>query len=131
MQVRRAVRTGAVVVTVRGECDLLTADPLRTQLAAQVRAGRDHVVVDLTELAFIDSTGLSVLIGAHDLVAAGGGHLDLVVGSGRVLQVLRISALTQVFTIHTTVEDALAACWHADPDGHQELASPVEDACPA
>jgi anti-sigma B factor antagonist len=48
----------------RGELDLATADLVRESLGAALAAGRGEVVVDLTELAFIDSTGIAILITA-------------------------------------------------------------------
>ncbi len=110
LDVRRPARTGAVVVAVRGECDVFSADVLRTELMRQVEAGRVHVVVDLTGVTFIDSTGMGVLLRARGRLAACDGRLELVVGEGSMRRLLRISALGPVFSVHRTLADALAAC---------------------
>lgn len=107
VEVRRPLRAGTVVVEVRGDCDALGAGTLREHLERQVDAGRRHVVVDLTRLTFVDSTGLGVLVGARRSLAARGARMDLVVDHGPVHRVLRISALTQLFTVRATVEEAL------------------------
>jgi anti-anti-sigma factor len=57
-------RDGRVVVVIRGELDLATAPDLEAALTERLDAGQD-VVVDLRELAFMDSTGLRVLVAAH------------------------------------------------------------------
>ena len=96
------------VVDVAGEIDIYTASVLREQLANLVDAGRTDLVVDLTAVKFMDSTGLGVLVGVLKKVRAHDGRLQLVIDSERLLKVFRITALTQVFTIHETVSAALA-----------------------
>ncbi|MDM8085591.1 STAS domain-containing protein [Cellulomonas cellasea] len=97
------------VVEVTGEIDVYTASVLRERLAALVDAGRADLVVDLTAVRFMDSTGLGVLLGVLKKVRGVGGRLQLVIDSERLLKVFHITALTQVFTIHETVEAALDA----------------------
>ncbi len=111
LDVRRPARTGTVVVTVRGECDVFSADVLRAELIRQIDAGRVRVVVDLTGVTFIDSTGMGVLVRARGRLAARNGRLELVVGEGSMRRLLRISALGQLFSVHRTLEEALTACW--------------------
>jgi anti-anti-sigma factor len=57
-------RDGCAVVVIRGELDLATAPDLQAVLTERLDAGQD-VVVDLRELAFMDSTGLRVLVASH------------------------------------------------------------------
>ncbi|WP_448062173.1 STAS domain-containing protein [Cellulomonas hominis] len=96
------------VVEVAGEIDVYTAPVLREELSVLVEDGRVDLVVDLTAVRFMDSTGLGVLVGALKKVRSASGHLQLVIESERLLNVFRITALTQVFTIRDTVEAALA-----------------------
>jgi anti-sigma B factor antagonist len=67
------------------------------------------LVVNLTEVRFMDSTGLGLLVGVLKRVRGLDGRLQLVIDSERLLKVFRITALTQVFTIRETVDEALAA----------------------
>ncbi|HEX7804917.1 MAG TPA: STAS domain-containing protein [Cellulomonas sp.] len=97
------------VVDVSGEIDVYTASVLREQLANLVDSGRTDLVVDLTAVKFMDSTGLGVLVGVLKKVRGHDGRLQLVIDSERLLKVFRITALTQVFTIHETVDAALAS----------------------
>jgi anti-anti-sigma factor len=57
-------RDGRAVVVIRGELDLATAPDLDVALTELQEAGQD-VVVDLRELAFMDSTGLRTMVAAH------------------------------------------------------------------
>ena len=97
------------VVHVAGEIDVYTAPALREELAAQQEAGPIHLVVDLTDVPFMDSTGLGVLVGALKRARTTGGDLRLVIDQEKVLKVFRITALTQVFPIFETVDAALGA----------------------
>lgn len=99
---------GRTVVDVAGEIDVYTAPTLREKLTALVDAGHVDLVVDLTEVRFMDSTGLGLLVGVLKRVRGLDGRLQLVIDSERLLKVFRITALTQVFTIRETVDEALA-----------------------
>lgn len=96
------------VVEVRGEIDVYTAPVLREELTSLVDSEHTNLVVDLTQVSFMDSTGLGVLVGGLKKVRTLGGDLSLVIDQESILKVFRITALTQVFSIHSTLEDALA-----------------------
>jgi anti-sigma B factor antagonist len=96
------------VVEVVGEIDVSTADVLRERLLEQLDRDRTDLVVDLRQVRFMDSTGLGVLVGTLKKVRLLGGRMQLVIDSERLLKVLRITALLQVFTVRETVEEALA-----------------------
>lgn len=110
MDVSVASRTvdGRTVVDVTGEIDVYTAPTLREKLSALVDAGHRDLVVDLTAVRFMDSTGLGLLVGILKRLRGLDGRLQLVIDSERLLKVFRITALTQVFTIVATVDEALA-----------------------
>ncbi|MEN1975541.1 STAS domain-containing protein [Cellulomonas sp. P4] len=110
MDVSVASRTvdGRTVVDVTGEIDVYTAPALRERLTSLVDAGHTDLVVNLTDVRFMDSTGLGLLVGVLKRVRGLDGRLQLVIDSERLLKVFRITALTQVFTIRETVAEALA-----------------------
>lgn len=92
-----------------GEIDVYTAPLVREKLDEQILGGRSELVVDLSKVSFLDSTGLGVLVGRLKLARSRGGHLRLVGADDRVLKVFSITGLDKVFEIHPSVEDALAA----------------------
>lgn len=96
------------VVQVAGEIDVASADRLRERVGLVLSRGRTDLVVDLTGVTFMDSTGLGLLVGTLKRVRLAGGRLQLVVDSERLLKVFRITGLTSVFTIHDTLDAALA-----------------------
>jgi anti-sigma B factor antagonist len=108
MELSLAARTVSehTVLEVGGEIDVYTAEKLRGRLRDIVNSGEQHVVVDLSKVDFLDSTGLGVLVGAHRRLRARDGSLELVCPHERLLKVFRITGLDSVFAIHASVEDA-------------------------
>lgn len=111
MELPISTRTeGAVVIVeVGGEIDVYTAPRLREQLLDSVSAGRYHIIVDMSKVEFLDSTGLGVLVGGLKRVRAHEGSLHLVCDQGRTLKIFRITGLDKVFKIHGDVPTALEA----------------------
>jgi anti-anti-sigma factor len=91
------------VVAVHGELDIDGAPELRVVLmdAIDQRPGQ-HVVVDLEGVGFIDSAGLSVLLGGLERARDAGGDLTLVATGQGVLKVLELTGLTRVFEIRSS-----------------------------
>ena len=106
--VRAVTHADRVVVHVTGEIDIFATGELRRQFEALIAQGRTDIVVDLSDVTFIDSTGLGVLVGALKCVRADGGRLELVTRSERILKALRITALSRLFTVHADVDAALS-----------------------
>ena len=81
---------GAVVLWLRGELDLATAPELRHALRAALAADASTIVVDLAELTFVDSTGITELLTGHDLARAAGRSFTLRHPGRVVLKTLRL-----------------------------------------
>lgn len=96
------------VVSVSGEIDLATQGQLRNELNELIVAGKVDLVLDLTGVSFVDSTGLGALIGTRRRVHGFHGSLALVIPDDAVMKVFTITGLEKVFDIHTTLDDALA-----------------------
>lgn len=94
------------VVRVCGDIDISTAPGLR---AALDRPDTDHMVVDLRGVAFLDSTGLGVLVGALKRLRRRGGSLKVVADrGGRVRRLFELTNLSRAFDLQTSVVDAIA-----------------------
>ena len=100
---------GCTVVAVAGDVDISTSPELRSALAEITGAGARAVVVDLTDVPFLDSTALGVLVGAYTALRNNGGRFALVSDHEGVLKVLRITALHDVLGVHPTLDKAIAA----------------------
>jgi anti-sigma B factor antagonist len=110
------------VLKVGGEVDVSTAPRLREQVLDLVGKGVLHVIVDMREVSFLDSTGLGVLVGNLKRLRTHDGSLDLVINAERILRVFRITGLSTVLPIHASVPDAIAAGahWPAAVEGEAE-----------
>jgi anti-sigma B factor antagonist len=97
------------VVEVGGEIDVYTAPRLREQLVDLVADGKYHLIVDMERVDFLDSTGLGVLVGGLKRVRAHDGSLRLVCTQERILKIFRITGLTKVFPIHSSIDEAVTA----------------------
>jgi len=97
------------VVAVRGEIDLSSAPELRSSLLKQASEGRTMLVIDLSGVTFIDSTGLSVLLSGMKRLREAGGDLLLVIADPQILRVFEITGLTGLFRILPDLAAARAA----------------------
>jgi anti-sigma B factor antagonist len=101
----------ACVVSVSGELDLAGAPELQSALSGvlEVPENRGRVIVDLTALEFIDSTGLGVVVGAATQAKDLDGNLVVVAAEGRVTSLLRLTRLDEVLAVVPDLTAAQAA----------------------
>jgi anti-anti-sigma factor len=94
------------IVSVGGEVDLETASQLGDHALEALRDVSPHVLLDLTEVTFMDSTGLKVLLSIQRRAALAGGSFAIAGASRSVRKILALTGLDQTFTIHETVDEA-------------------------
>jgi anti-sigma B factor antagonist len=104
----RKVDDDTHVIAVTGEIDLFTAPEFKQRMSELIDAGRSRLVVDLSETTFIDSSSLGVLIGAHRRLKLRGGLLLVVCDSEAIAKTFKITGLDGVFTLASSVDDALS-----------------------
>jgi anti-sigma B factor antagonist len=90
---------GATTVIVEGEVDVATAPALRDELYRLIEQGTSEVVVDLSGMDFIDSTGLGVFVGALKRARESGGGIELRGLQPSARKVFDITGLSSAFTI--------------------------------
>jgi len=86
-------------IHISGEIDVVTAPQLRQLVLDLIADGRADIVIDLEDVEFIDSVGLGMLVGALKRAREAGGDLRMVSPRPRVLRVLDITGLTDVFAV--------------------------------
>jgi anti-sigma B factor antagonist len=92
-------KPGIPVLAVRGEIDVASAPELHASLSDLIRQGSEIVMVDLSEVSFIDSSGLGALVGAEKEMRGAGHELRLVVTQPQIMRLLELTGLDQVFTV--------------------------------
>ncbi|MFC5286367.1 STAS domain-containing protein [Actinokineospora guangxiensis] len=106
-------RGAAAVVGVRGEIDMATSAQLREALSAALAGTPDTVAVNLSEVAFISSSGLRELIVSRDQASDQGVRFILSNTPQAVRRVLDLTETTRLFVLASSVESALNG-----PDQH-------------
>jgi anti-sigma B factor antagonist len=97
------------VLPLEGEIDLHVSPEVAASLAALIGKKPPKMVVDLSKVTYIDSSGLAVLIEAMQNVGAYGGSFALSGLQEAVRPIFEIARLDQVFRIFSTTAEALAA----------------------
>lgn len=96
------------VLTVSGEVDVYTAPTLREHILTAIGEGARTVVVDLSGVAFMDSTGLGVMVGALKRMRQGEGRLVVVCDSEPVLKIFTVTGLMDVFGVVSSLDEVPA-----------------------
>jgi anti-sigma B factor antagonist len=105
MQIATTPGSDRYLITVSGEVDLATSPELDTAIIAAIDSGATSVVIDLTDVSFMDSSGLGVIVRALKRCREAENDLDLVITNERVLKVFGITGLDQVIPIHASIQD--------------------------
>ncbi|WP_373864037.1 STAS domain-containing protein [Nocardia mexicana] len=102
-----SVHDEATVLTVAGEVDLATAPALENAIEATLGGKPAALIIDLAQVTFLASAGMAALVGAHQ--RAGQSTRIAVVADGPATsRQLRMTNLDQVFTLHSSLDQALA-----------------------
>lgn len=97
------------VVEVSGWIEISSAPQLRETLISLIDDGHLHLVLDLSETVFLDSTGLGVIVGLLHRLRTRDGSLAIAGARDRVDRAFQISKLNQIITMTETVSDGIAA----------------------
>ena len=100
------------VLRVGGEIDADAAPRICERVTGLARSGTIHIIADLRGAGFLDSAGLGALVGSRTGLRARGGSLTLVASAGPILQIFRITGVSDVFAVHSCVPDAITADRH-------------------
>ena len=87
------------LLAVSGELDLTSVRDLRRRLQSAFASGQARIVIDLSQVTHMDSTGLAELISAHQRALELEGKLVLVVTSSSIRRTLEIRGVVNLFTI--------------------------------
>ncbi len=114
---------GHLIVTLRGELDVVDAASLAAALAA---ARGPRIIIDLAELEFIDCSGLRMLARAREQARQSGGDLLLAAPRRQVRRILALTGLAGVFSVHTSLAGAAQTAGRSGQDPGVETGSHVK-----
>ena len=107
LEVRSAGR--ATVIGVSGELDLASIPALQEELDRVAASDSEMLIIDLRGLDFMDSTGLSVLVRAHQRAEEQGRQLAMVKGPQQVQRLLSLTGVADRLTLVDSPEELLNA----------------------
>ncbi len=102
-------RGDALVARLVGSANMINAADLQDQLFAIVDRKPSHLVLDLSQLAFINSVGLGGIIAAHVRSRRQKGVISIAAPTPDILELLRVTNLTRLFPVYDSVDDAIAS----------------------
>jgi len=100
-------RDGIAVIKLAGEVDVYTSPRVKQEIVNLLNSDTTRMVVDLTEVEYLDSTGLGVLIGGLKRARERDGDLKLICDNVRILRIFEITGLTKIFDIYRSESEAL------------------------
>lgn len=103
----RRIDDGTQALDLEGEVDVYTAPKLRQEIMDQVDSGVKNLLVNLTKVEYLDSTGLGILIGGVKRLKEQGGSLKLVGPSARITRIFEITGLNKIFDVYPGEAEAL------------------------
>jgi anti-anti-sigma factor len=109
LSIDRTSVDGIRVVILRGEIDHAVTNELTEALLSFGSVARPRTVLDLSGVTFMDSSGINVLVAAHQAMSDAQGWLRIAGAQNAVLRVLQVVGLDQVMPCHPTVEQAMTA----------------------
>lgn len=108
MDLTTTVRAGTVICRVRGDVDISCSPVLRERLLSALAPQRARLVLDLSQVTFMDASGLGALIAARRRSMLFGGGVRLVAPSSSVRRVLEASGLLSRFPVEANAPAAEA-----------------------
>jgi anti-sigma B factor antagonist len=103
----RLLDSVASVIDLEGEVDVYTAPQLKQQIISMLDSGIDHIVVNLSQVDYLDSTALGVLIGGLKRLRERSGTLHLICPPPRIRRIFEITGLDRIFDIYASEEEAV------------------------
>ncbi len=97
LDIKTEEREGVVLVLPRGKIDPLTVEDFERELEKNIKEGKVKIVLDCSELEYISSAGLGVLIGHIEEIREKGGDLVICCASPRVYQIFDLLGFTKIY----------------------------------
>jgi len=107
MNVNETRRDGYLIVTPVGRLDSNTSPAFDRHLSGVIARGDTRLVVDLSQVEYISSTGLSAFLSAAKKIKAAGGRLALSHLNSRIRLVFEMSGMLRLFPTYASTDDAL------------------------
>ncbi|OHX66081.1 STAS domain-containing protein [Flammeovirga pacifica] len=98
-----------VLVPEEEKLDSLKAPQLKAEIVTMFQSGTENLIIDLSNVKYVDSSGLSSILVANRLATEVNGKLVLAGLNEHVMKLIKISKLESVLELHPTVQEAIEA----------------------
>ncbi len=111
---------GTPILNAVGEIDLSTASIFKKAISDLIAAGHQHLLIDMSQVVFMDSSGFGTLLSAIKVLRPAGGTLALAGCNDAVTRMLEITRLNTLFHVYPTRKEA-----YADLDRRKQSVEPA------
>jgi anti-sigma B factor antagonist len=101
--------TGLLIVEISGDLDSHGTREIEDTLEAAIHDRSARVMVDLSQVSFLSSRGIAMLVRTAKVLKGGGGSLGLVGLQPQVAEVMKIAGFSSIFPIYPTLDDAVTS----------------------
>ena len=126
LDIQESAREDISILTLRGRLTVGESNSVRETIQALSAAGKTRVVIDLSSVDYIDSTGLGALVICYTTLKKLGGAVKLVNPNKRNLELLLLTKLHTIFETFTEVQDAVNSFFPGRQIKHFDILSFVK-----
>jgi anti-sigma B factor antagonist len=108
MEIRqRQMKTGATIVELEGMLVLgLEGQQVESTIKKLVQDGKKNVIVDLSKVSYVDSSGIGILVGSFGHCKRGGGAMRLTGVRDNILKIMKLTRVDEVLKVDASLEEA-------------------------
>jgi len=110
MEIKEKKQGNVKIVELRGRLDASSSPDVENQLLGFINQGEDRLVLDFSELTYMSSLGLRVLMMAAKNIEKVNGKLALAGLNDHIYEIFKIARFTNIFSIYPSCEEAVAYC---------------------
>ncbi len=107
LDISESVREGVTILSLKGRITAGETNAIREKVDQEIAAKRLNIILDLTHVDYVDSTGLGGMVICYTSLKRQGGALKLVNPNKRNIELLALTKLYTVFEVFTEVQDAV------------------------
>jgi anti-sigma B factor antagonist len=107
LEIKESTREGVAILHLKGRLTVGESNSVREKVNEQMEAGCYNVILDLTGVDYVDSTGLGIMVICFTSLKKHGGALKLVNPNKRNVELLLLTKLHTIFEVFTEIQDAV------------------------
>ncbi|MBQ3181690.1 MAG: anti-sigma F factor antagonist [Clostridia bacterium] len=108
MEIKVNIRKNTVLASLYGELDHHTAKEVKTLIEEVIKNNQvNNLVLDFSNLSFMDSSGIGVIVGRYKLISSLGGRIAIVGAKGNVKRLLYMSGINKIVEVFDCTDHAL------------------------